>query len=125
MEEQEVEYFFDSYAILEIIDGNDSYKKFINIPITITVFNLAEIYLASLKHYTKEKANEIYKEYLQCVVEIPEEVMKNAMKFKLKHNKKRFSYADCIGYIYAIRNKMKFLTGDKEFKDLKNVEFVR
>jgi len=32
---------------------------------------------------------------------------------------------DCIGYVIAERNKMRFLTGDEKFKNKKNVEFVK
>lgn len=47
----------------------------------------------------------------------------NAMKLKLKN--KNLSYTDCIGYIFAIKNNLKFLTGDKKFNDMPNVEFVQ
>jgi predicted nucleic acid-binding protein len=47
------------------------------------------------------------------------------MKFRKKNKKRNLSYADCIGYIYALKNNLIFLTGDKEFEDLKNVEFVK
>ncbi|MBI2045087.1 hypothetical protein HYT23_03440 [Candidatus Pacearchaeota archaeon] len=125
MEDQDIDYFFDTYAVIEIIAGNSAYHNFTSKPPTITIFNLSEIYFIALKKLGEVKANEIYNEYFQCVVEISEEVLKGAMKFKLENNKKRLSYADCIGYIYSIRNKMKFLTGDKEFRGLKNVEFVK
>ena len=45
------------------------------------------------------------------------------MGFRLKHG--GLSYADCIGYVIARREGMKFLTGDAAFKRLENVEFVR
>ena len=32
---------------------------------------------------------------------------------------------DCIGYILAKNIGIKFLTGDKEFENLDNVEFVK
>jgi predicted nucleic acid-binding protein len=35
------------------------------------------------------------------------------------------SYTDALGYYLAGRMKIPFLTGDRWFKDLKNVEFVR
>ena len=124
-EKSEVEYFFDSYAIAELIHGNPNYKNFSDKLVTITVFNLAEIYLMAIKNYDEEKANEIYEEYSGYIVEIPNDVLKDAMKFKKENKKKRFSYADCIGYVYALKNKMKFLTGDREFTGLKNVEFAR
>jgi hypothetical protein len=30
-----------------------------------------------------------------------------------------------MGYIFAVRNKIKFLTGDKAFKGLEGVEYVK
>ena len=35
------------------------------------------------------------------------------------------SYVDCIGYVVALEKNVLFLTGEKHFKELKNVEFVR
>ena len=124
-EELEIEYFFDTYAVIEIIAGNPSYNNFLHKIPTITIFNLSEIYYIVLNRLGEEKANETYEEYFPCVVEIPDDVLKDAMKFKKENKKKDMSYTDCIGYIYALNNKMKFLTGDKEFQGLKNVEFVR
>ena len=51
--------------------------------------------------------------------------LKESIKFRKEQKKKDLSYTDCIGYIYAARNNMKFLTGDKEFEGMKNVEFVK
>ena len=50
---------------------------------------------------------------------IPESV-----KFRRKYLKRDLSYADCLGYVIAKDMKVKFLTGDKEFRDLEHVEFV-
>ena len=58
-------------------------------------------------------------------MDISEDVLKEAIKFRKKNKSKNLSYTDCIGYIYALKNNLMFLTGDKEFKDLKNVEFVK
>ena len=122
--EDGINYFFDSYAIAEIIEGNPSYSKYANEVATISIFNLAEVYLFCLRNYTSE-ADYIYNQYKEAVVEIGDEVLKEAVKLKKEQNKRELSYADCIGYTYALRNGMKFLTGDKEFKDMKNVEFVK
>ncbi len=125
MGELEVEYFFDTYAVVEIISGNPSYNCFTSKVPTITIFNLAEIYYIALNKLGEEKADEIFEEYSKCVVKVPEEVLKDAVKFRKANKKRDLSYTDCIGYIYALKNKMKFLTGDKEFESMKNVEFVR
>ena len=35
------------------------------------------------------------------------------------------SYVDCMGYSFAVKNGMKFLTDDIKFKDKESVEFVQ
>jgi len=121
----EIKYFFDTYAIIELIEGNQSYAKYEDEPATITVFNLSEIYWVALNKLGESSADEIYGEYRGSVVNIDDETLKEAVKFRKMHKKKRLSYCDCIGYIYAVRNGMKFLTGDKEFEGMKDVEFVK
>jgi len=39
--------------------------------------------------------------------------------------KKKLSTIDCVGYAVSRRQKIPFLTGDHEFEDIKDVEFVR
>ena len=119
-----LKYFFDSYAIIELEKGNPDYFKFKDEIITITVFNLAEIYWSFLNDVGK-MADKLYESYKRCVVMIPDSVLKEAIKFRKNNKSKNLSYADCIGYMYALKNNLIFLTGDKEFKDLKNVEFVK
>ena len=48
-----------------------------------------------------------------------------AMKFRYENKKKKMSTTDCISYIMAKELEIKFLTGDKEFEHLENVEFVK
>ncbi len=122
---EEIVYFFDSYAIIEILKENKNFEKYVNETATITIFNLAEIYWAALRDFDEEKANEIYEQYKEAVEEIDDETLKEAVKFRKEHKKQDLSYTDCIGYIYAKRNGMTFLTGDKEFEQMKNVEFVK
>ncbi|MBW1666996.1 MAG: PIN domain-containing protein [Deltaproteobacteria bacterium] len=119
-----VKYFFDSYAIVEMVKGNPNYSKYLGETTVITIFNLAEIYWAVLKDFGEKKSNEVHSEIKPFVREVDDETLKHAMKFRRKQKRRRLSYADCIGYIYALRNKLHFLTGDKEFKNMKGVEFV-
>ncbi|MGD9275616.1 MAG: PIN domain-containing protein [Candidatus Pacearchaeota archaeon] len=120
-----VDYFFDSYAVIELIEGNSNYAKYSNESFVITIFNLTEIYWFALREYSEKEAGKIYDYFSQFVIKINDETLKHAIKFRIKNKKKDLSYADCIGYIYALKNDMKFLTGDKEFGKLKNVEFVK
>ncbi len=120
-----VRYFFDSYAIIEIIKENENYLKYTDEEATITIFNLVEIYYSVIGDYPSEKADVVFDNYKNAVVEIDDETLKEAIRFRKQNKKKDLSYSDCIGYVYALRNNMKFLTGDKEFEGMKNVEFVR
>ena len=118
-------YFFDSYAVIELLSGNPNYAKYVNEPTTITIFNLAEIYWSALKNLKESDAEIVYARYSECVTEIPDEVLKKAMKFKKVNKKKRLSYADCIGYIYSIENGLIFVTGDQAFKYKEGVKFIK
>lgn len=122
---EKVDYFFDTYAIIEILRGNNSYSKYIDLPATISQWNLAEIYYNALLNLLLGNPNEIYNEYKNAVIEIDDETLKEAMNFRKTHKKRDISYTDAIGYIYAKRNNMVFLTGDKEFEHMENVEFVK
>ena len=121
----EVAYFFDTYAIIELIEGNENYTKYAEQPATISVFNLAEVYWVVLNKLGQQQADLTYEEYRPAVVELDDDTLKEAVKFRRDHKKQDLSYADCIGYIYAKRHEMNFLTGDKEFEALPNVEFVK
>jgi hypothetical protein len=120
-----VKYFFDSYAVIEMIKGNPRYAKFINEEAAFTIFNLAEIYWSVLNEFGEENAEKVYEAYKEGVVEITGEIVKEAMKFRKKYKKRNLSYADCMGYVYAFKNNLVFLTGDKEFEGLESVEFIK
>ena len=120
-------YFLDTYAIIEFLKSNKSYVKYFkqrNITIRL---NLMELYYKSLRDFGKELADKFYSMFLTFVVDFNDDAIKEAMEFRLKMRKdgKDFSYTDAIGYIVAKKNKVKFLTGDNEFKGLPNVKFVK
>ena len=118
-------YFFDTYALFEIVHGNINYFNYKKAEIITTKLNLMELHYRLLLLYGKSYAEKAYKKFLPFVFEISDEIIKLANEFKLKYKKRKLSYVDCIGYILAKSNNAKFLTGDKEFKGMDNVEFVR
>ncbi len=119
------EYFFDSYAIIEVTKRNLSYEKYLDFEIRMSFLNLVEVtYILNLEQ--GEKATEkVYSKFKEFVVEIPEKIVLEAVKFRLNNKKKSLSYADCIGYIYAVQHGFVFLTGDDAFKGMSNVELVK
>jgi predicted nucleic acid-binding protein len=120
-----IKYFFDTYAIIEILNGNPNYAKYVQEEVIITQFNLAEIYWNAILEYTESQANVIYEKYKQSVANINDEILKGAIKFRKEHKKQDLSYTDCIGYTYAMKNGLIFLTGDKQFFNIPGVEFVK
>ncbi|MEK6905009.1 MAG: PIN domain-containing protein [Nanoarchaeota archaeon] len=119
-------YFFDSYAFFEIIEGNKNYLTYSkNVGIITTKLNLLELHYGLLKIYGKEIADRYYDQYVSFAIEIEDDIFKKASSLKAVLSKKKLSYVDCIGYIAALSRGVKFLTGDKQFQELENVEFVK
>lgn len=117
--------FLDTYAMVEIFEGNERYIEYKPMDKVTTRFNLFEFYYVVLSKYGKEKAEIVFKNYSSIAKEVNNNILKLAAEFKLEHKKKRLSFADCIGYKYAESIGVKFLTGDYIFKGFPNVEFVQ
>jgi uncharacterized protein len=120
-----MQYFFDSYAIIEIIRQNPSYVKYNPSVIITNLLHLAEVYYHLLTEYNEKTADYWISKLNLSFIEITSQVALEASKFRFKNKNARLSYADCIGYITAKKHGLTFLTGDKEFKNMKGVEFVR
>ena len=71
----------------------------------------------------KEKADKYTEDYFDFIVEVSLNDIIKAMD--LKTNYRDLSIPDAIGYIIAKQHNVKFLTGDEDFKNLDNVEFVK
>ncbi|MBI2232813.1 MAG: PIN domain-containing protein [Candidatus Aenigmarchaeota archaeon] len=120
-----VNYFFDTYALIEISRNSPNFTHLIDEVIVTTKFNLAELIFVSLAEFGEEKAKLTFEKFKDSEEAVSDEILFKAMLFRLKHKKKGFSYADCIGYVFAMENNMRFLTGDDAFKGMENVEFVK
>jgi len=119
-------YFFDSYAFFEVIHGNLSYERFTkDIAIITTRLTLMELHYALLLAIGKEKADHYYDYYSRFIIEVNDDEIKLANEFKKVMKTRNVSFVDSIGYVFAKSRNIKFLTGDREFKDLDNVEFVK
>lgn len=116
-------YFFDTYALFEIIAGNEKYLKYAEQDGVTTIFNIAKFNYGLKKEKLKEEADSITNSYKGRTIKVEWEDVINAMDLKTKH--REISIPDAIGYIVAQRKGLKFLTGDEDFKDFDNVEFVK
>ncbi len=118
-------YFYDTYAIIEILKDNPRYFFYSDKPVFITKLNLFEIYYYLLRTQGESLSDEFYEAYEERIMDYDFSVIKAAAKLKRKFKERKMSMTDCIGYSLALSKSLKFLTGDKAFKDLPNVEFVK
>jgi len=123
-------FFLDTYAIYELLKGNEAYMSFsVRIRPITTKLNLMEAYYITLTKQGREYAELIFEKFNSFCVDISDDDFREAMRFKAEirklNHKSNLSYIDAVGYAVAKRHKVKFLTGDGEFKGLDNVEFVR
>lgn len=119
-------FFFDTYAFYEIIEGNENYRAYAkNVAIVTTKLNLMELHYGLLIQYGKKGAERYFDGLSKFAIEISDEMIKKANEFRASLKKKNLSYVDCVGYVIAKSRNIKFLTGDKEFEGLDNVEFVK
>ena len=118
-------FLFDTYAIIEIIKGNENYKSYINSRIIINKFILTELAYWLISNYGLEVASKYTNKYKEFVKDFDTEIIKLAMEFRYKNKKERLSMTDCISYFQAKELGIKFLTGDSGFRNRENVEFVK
>lgn len=118
-----VNYFFDTYAIIEMLEQNPAYKKYNEYPLVTTILNKIELAWWALTRHDQKFADVLLKS-LAHMPEISDEIIREAMLFRKQQKRRHFSYADAVDYVFAKKNSLRFLTGDKEFRDLPGVEFV-
>lgn len=117
-------FLYDTYALIEILNKNPHYEKYLQKKVIINEFIFAEFCYNLLR----DKISNM-KEYLEevkpAIVHVEPEVIEEAMKFRLKWKDRKVSMTDCISYMMAKKLGIRFLTGDKEFEKLEGVEFVK
>jgi len=116
-------YFFDSYALFEIVFGNEKYLPYAREGGVTCIFNIAELNYGLKKQMSGKEADKVTDRFRQNVIRVLWDDIKTAMD--MKTSSRDFSIPDSIGYVIAKRLGIKFLTGDEGFRDLDNVEFVK
>ena len=114
--------FLDTYAMIEILQGNPNFNSFLDKEKYTTDFNLLELAYYLVRNDLQESTIE---PFLRFRLDIDKSWFFEAAKLKKEYARREFSYCDAIGYIAAIKSGMIFVTGDQQFKDMPNVEFVK
>jgi len=122
---QQAKYFFDTYAIFEILNSNPGYEKYANEPIVTSILNLGELYYGLLKEENEKTAIEWKNKLENCYTNFDSSTIVKSMKFRHENKNRKMSFIDCVGYTIAKENNLRFLTGDQQFNGIANVEFVK
>lgn len=117
----------DSWAWIEYFKGGDAGKKVKQIiegnqQLLLATINVSEIYLFLLKN-DPENAEDLVKFILSSSFVIPLETSIAMKASKIKHADK-IGLADAIVMATAEENNATILTGDEDFKNLKNVIYI-
>ena len=119
----DAQYFFDTYALFEIVKGNEKYIPYARASGVTTIFNIAEFNYNLKKELPKKESDMLSDSFRSKTIKVFWQDIKEAMDLKIKH--KHLSIPDAIGYTIAKRLSIKFLTGDSDFEKFENVEFVK
>ncbi|MBI2672360.1 PIN domain-containing protein [Candidatus Woesearchaeota archaeon] len=117
--------FLDTYALVEISNGNPKFTHFLNESFVILDLILAEFYGILLREYNEKTANFWCKKFEIFSYSANLDLLKKAVKYRQENKEKNFSFFDATGYVYAQENNMKFVTGDQAFEDVVGVEYIK
>ena len=115
----------DTYALVEIAKGNPKFAEYLNSDFVLTDLTLAEFYLVLFREDGEKVADYWFKKLERYSVSVSRDLLIEAVKFRYEHRKSDISFFDAIGYVFSIKNGYYFVTGDKEFENLPNVEFKK
>jgi PIN domain nuclease of toxin-antitoxin system len=118
-------FFFDSYALIELIKNNPTYEKFRDELIVTNALNIAETHYILMTIVGREKADAALQRLSVTLLALDKEIAIAASTFRHQQAKLKLSYANCIGYCLARKHHLLFLTGDDALKKFDSVEFVK
>lgn len=122
-------FFGDTYALIELLKGNPNYEGYSQSDLVTTEINILELTYALFRDFGRDETANVIT-FIRFKIEIvPAEDSDylNASEFRLSANRtgKKLSLVDALGYSYSRKLGIKFLTGDKEFSGMENVEYVK
>ncbi len=120
-----VEKCLDTYALIEIYLENKKFAKYLDANFVVTDLTLAEFFGVLLRKYGKEEAYFWFRKLEGYSAPANREILIEAIKFRHEHKRQNISFFDSVGYIFSMKKRVPFVTGDKEFEKFDNVEFVK
>jgi len=121
--------FADTYALIELLKGNQRYEKYSHEYLIATEFNIFELTYALFREFGRDETARIVKSIRENIEILPTDDSDylDASEFRKSANKtgKKLSLIDALGYSCSCKQRIKFLTGDREFIEMENVEYIK
>ena len=115
----------DTYVLIELRRGNPKFSAILNKEFVITDLTIAEFYVVLYKEKDEKSAEYLYDKLEIYCKPVSRSILIKALKYREENKKDNLSIFDAAGYIFSIVNNLKFVTGDKAFKDKEGVEFIQ
>jgi predicted nucleic acid-binding protein len=115
----------DTYALIEIVNGNEQYRHYTAINLVTSDFVLAEFHYHLLRKYGRTTARQLFTLFSKRSRNPGHTVIRAAAEYRFANKDASMSYTDCVGYTMAQALGIPFLTGDKAFKGKPGVLWVQ
>ena len=115
----------DTYALVEVHNGNPKFAGFLTEEVVVPDIIMAEFYAHIYSKYDLKTADYWRRKLSFLCKPVSLDILLQAVRFRIDNKEKDFSFFDCVGYVFAIENNMKFVTGDGGFRQMKGVEFLK
>ena len=115
----------DTYALIEMLEGNPAYSEIIRGEFVVPDSTLAEFYLMMCKKPNEKTAKYWLERFRPYSRPAGLDIWIEALRYRAAHKPAKLSIFDCVGYAYSRANKCLFVTGDKEFRGVEGVEFIK
>lgn len=118
-------YCLDTYALFEIEKNNPRYRPIAKSDFIIPSAVLAEFCVAMTKRQGKKTGTYWFRQLEQYARDIDADMWMEGLMFREEHRKEKISIVDALGYVYARKNNLPFVTGDKAFENKPGVKFIK
>lgn len=115
--------FLDTYALVEILNGNPDYQGVLHDAGT-SMFHLYELHVQLARLGEEAVADAAFRDLRSIVTDVTDADVLAASRFKRAHPKAGFSHTDALGYAMSRGRAVPFVTGDKAFRKVEGVQFI-
>lgn len=121
--------FGDTYALIELLKGNPNYGSYSQADLVTTEFNILELTYALFRDFGRSETISIIdsiRSKTEVVLTEDSDYLDAAdLRLSINRTGKKLSLVDALGYTCSVKLGIKFLTGDREFNGMENVEYVK